>query len=260
MQGIRDQMTDLDRAQDAANGGGDAERLAFFRVLADAPLLVLLEREVDGDILEPRIFDLEAGQVVLAFDDEGRLAAMGEGPLPYAELPGRVLARLLSAEGLGLGLNLGAGTASEMLLPKEAMVWLTDLLDQEAEVHVATFGSVQAPSDEFVSGVERILQTAPPTWAGLAQRVALYGRGETALLVIVGAVSDSETALATAMSEALRFANFEGLVIDIAFSQDGPLPERAVYVPWPTAATDSAPVREGPSAPGMDSARPPILR
>ena len=61
---------------------------------------------VEGNDIVPRIFPVEGERFVLAFDREARLAAFAEGPAPYAALPGRVVAGLLAAEGLGLGLNL----------------------------------------------------------------------------------------------------------------------------------------------------------
>lgn len=254
-----DTDTDLDRAQAAANmAGGDAARLAFFRLLADTPLLVLLEREAEGEVLEPRIFSLEEGQVVLAFDREERLAAMGEGPLPYAELPGRILARLLASEGLGLGLNLGSGAASEMLLPLTAMRWLQEMLVPQADVTMDVFGPLTPPEPALAAIVTRILDRAPPTWAGLARSVQVYGRGDDALVVIEGAEPEAETALATAFSEALRFADLGGLVVDLTFAQGRNLPPGGVRVAWPVAPEVAAP--QPPTAPGMTRDKPPILR
>lgn len=253
--------TDLDRAQAAANeadADGDAARLAFFRLLADTPLLVLLEREAEGDVLEPRIFTLEEGQVVLAFDSEERLAAMGEGPLPYAELPGRVLARLLAGEGLGLGLNLGSGAASEMLLPLTAMRWLEEMLVPQADVTLDVFGPLTLPEPGLVAIVTRILDRAPPTWAGLARSAQVYGRGDGGLVVIEGAEPEAETALTTAFSEALRFADLGGLVVDFTFSEGRSLPQGGERVAWPVAPEVAAPTP--PAAPGMTKDKPPILR
>ena len=256
-----DHSTDLDRAQAAVNlaeGDGDAARLAFFCLLADTPLLVLLEREAEGEVLEPRIFTLEEGQVVLAFDQEERLAAMGEGPLPYAELPGRVLARLLASEGLGLGLNLGSGAASEMLLPLTAMRWLEEMLVPQSDVTLDVFGPLSPPKPELVTILTRILDRAPPTWAGLARSVRVFGRGDGGLVVIEGAEPEAETALATAFSEALRFADLGGLVVDLTFAEQRNLPPGGVQVAWPVAAMIAAP--QPPSAPGMTKDKPPILR
>lgn len=254
-------VTELDRAQavvDGAGSDGDAARLAFFRLLADTPLLVLLEREAEGEVLEPRIFALPEGQVVLAFDREERLAAMGEGPLPYAELPGRVLARLLASEGLGLGLNLGSGAASEMLLPLTAMRWLEEMLVPRADVTFDVFGSLTQPPPDVLAVVAGIVNRAPPTWAGLAQSVQIYGRENGGLVVIEGAEAEAETALATAFSEALRFGDPGGLVAEFTFAEGRSLPPGGVRLDWPVAPVVAAP--PSPAAPGMTRDKPPILR
>ena len=66
--------------------------------LHDCPeLFLLIEEAEDGAEVRPRVFALEEGRFVLAFDREDRLAAFAEGPAPYAALPGRVLAQRLAA-------------------------------------------------------------------------------------------------------------------------------------------------------------------
>ena len=75
-------VTLLDAAHAAlsADPENDALRLRFFERLADGELFLLLDREADGrdgaETLEPRIFPLEMGPVVLVFDREERLAVM----------------------------------------------------------------------------------------------------------------------------------------------------------------------------------------
>src|SRR5690606_39689738 len=100
--------TDLDRLHAAMNAApeNDAARLAFYDRLADAELFLLLAEEPLGDTIELALVDQEEGRAALAFDTEARLAAFAEGPATYAALPGRVVARLLLPEWLGLGLNL----------------------------------------------------------------------------------------------------------------------------------------------------------
>jgi hypothetical protein len=57
------------------------------------------ESEAEGDTLAPRVFALEDGPVVLAFDSEDRLAEFTGAPAPYAVLPGRVIAAQLAGQG-----------------------------------------------------------------------------------------------------------------------------------------------------------------
>ena len=83
------------------------------------------------DSINPKVFDLEDGPVVLAYDSDDRLAVMGTGPLPYAALPGRIIAQHLAGQGVALGLNFGSGAPSEVMLPPEAMRWLAEMLDSQ---------------------------------------------------------------------------------------------------------------------------------
>ena len=90
-------MTPLDLAYEAmaaAPDGDDAPRLRFYERLADGEMILLLEKEAEGETLAPRVFDLEDGPVVLVFDTEERLGAFTGMPAPYAALPGRVIAGL----------------------------------------------------------------------------------------------------------------------------------------------------------------------
>jgi hypothetical protein len=120
--------TPLDRAAAAmaATPGEDAARLAFYDRLAAAELFLLLAAEPEGDSVTPELFEVEGTRYALAFDTEDRLSGFTGRPAPYAALSGRTLADLAAAEGLGLGLNLGA--ASETLLPPEALAWLAETL------------------------------------------------------------------------------------------------------------------------------------
>ena len=124
-------MSLLDDLHAAMVAGGEAKGMEFYRALADAELFLLLAAEAAGEVLTPRVFDLAEGKVVLAFDSEERLAGFAEGPWPYAALPGRVIAGQMAGQGLALGLNLGSGAASEVILPREAVDWLMAMLDQK---------------------------------------------------------------------------------------------------------------------------------
>ena len=164
-------MTELDQRYAALLTGGDAEGMAFYRALADAELFILLEAEAEGDVMTPRVFDLEGGPVLLAFDSEERLAGFSDQVLPYAALPGRGVAGQMVGQGpeaenrLALGLNLGSGAASEVILPPEALDWLMAMLDQApAEVLEARVAAFQAPS---VPGA--VLATLAGSLAGVAR-------------------------------------------------------------------------------------------
>ena len=138
-------LLDAAHAAVAADPENETLRLRFFERLADGEMVILLEREAGGETLEPRVFDLEDGPVVLVFDREERLASFSGGIAPYAALPGRVIAGLLRGQGIGMGVNLGVAPSS-MLLPPEAMDWLAETLDGGPEELEALPEEFLAPS------------------------------------------------------------------------------------------------------------------
>ncbi len=257
----------LDAAHAAlmANPDDDALRLRFYERLADGEMFLLLEREATGETLEPRIFPLDTGPVVLVFDREDRLAAFSAGVAPYAALPGRVIAGLLQGQGIGLGVNLGVAP-SEILLPAEAMDWLAVALDggpEEAEARPEEFLPPDAPA-ELVSALDAKLARA----GGLATAALLAAvrwqdgrRGH--LLALVDARPGAEPALARAAREALVFSGAETGPLDVIFLSAGdavlaPLTRVALRFDLPPPPQPK--VAAAPAAPGRDPAAPPRLR
>ncbi len=257
-------VTLLDAAHAAVSADPDNEalRLRFFERLADGELVLLLEREAEGTNLEPKIFDLEDGPVVLVFDREERLATFTGGIAPYAALPGRVIAGLLKGQGIGLGVNLGVAS-SAMLLPPEALDWLAETLadgPDEVEGLPEEFLVPRVP-EALVAGLDAKLARA----GGLARAAVLAGvvyrdgrRGH--MLAFLDAAAGAEPALARAMGEALVFSGVEAGELDVAFLRTGDPAAEAMGrvglrfdLPKPEA-------RDAPAAPGLDPSRPPKLR
>lgn len=263
---MTDDLTPLDtiRAALTADPDNDALRLRFYDCLADGEMLLLLEREPEGETMEPRIFDLESGPMVLVFDREDRLSAFTGGVSAYAALPGRVIAGLLAGQGIGLGINLGV-EASELLLPSEAMDWLAQTLDEapeEAEGRPETFHPPKGLPEALLAALDAKLARV----GGLANGALLAGvtyqggrRGH--LLAFVGAVPSAQAALARAASEALVFSGVEAGEMDVVFLA----PEDAVTAAMARVALrfdlpqPEEPERPTPTAPGMDPNRPPRL-
>jgi hypothetical protein len=262
---MSDLVTLLDAAHAAvsADPENEALRLRFFERLADGELVLLLEREATGESVEPKVFDLEDGPVVLVFDREERLASFTGGIAPYAALPGRVIAGLLKGQGIGMAVNLGVAPSS-MLLPPEAMDWLADVLDEgpeEVEAKPLEFLPPSVP-DAVIAALDGKLARA----GGLAVAALLAGVGYEGgrrghLLALLDAAEGAEGALARAMNEALVFSGIEAGELDVVFLRSGePLAEAMARValrfdlPAP-GAQDLTPV-----APGMDPSRPPKLR
>lgn len=261
---MSDVVTLLDAAHAAvsADPENEALRLRFFERLADGEMVLLLEREAQGESLEPRVFDLDDGPVVLIFDREERLASFTGGIAPYAALPGRVIAAMLKGQGIGLGVNLGVAPSS-MLLPAEAMDWLAETLDgdpDEAEAMPEDFLPPRVP-EALVTGLDAKLARA----GGLALAAVLAGvvyqggrRGH--ILAFLDAAPGAESALARAMREALVFSGVEAGELDVVFLASTDAAARAMgqvglrfNLPAPDAPAT-------PTAPGMDPARPPKLR
>lgn len=262
-------QTDLDTAHAAMDAApeDDAALLSFYACLADTELFVMLAGEPDGDAITPALFDLAEGRFVLAFDRDERLAAFAEGPVPYAALPGRVIARTLAEEGVGLGLNLGVAP-SAYLMPAEALAWLAETLDHapgRAEARPLAYGAPSGLPDRLLQALDGKLARL----AGLAARahlvaVSYEGGARGHLLAFEGARAGAEAALAKAVSEALVFSGIEAGAIDVTFLAAGDpalaaLTRAALSFDLPEPMRETAQVL-APQAPGMDPTRPPKLR
>lgn len=264
---MSDLVTLLDAAHAAVSADPENEtlRLRFYERLADGEMILLLEREAVGEAIEPRVFDIEGGPVVLVFDSEERLAAFTGGMAPYAALPGRVIASLLKGQGIGLGVNLGVAPSS-MLLPAEAMDWLAMALDGGPEAAEAVPERFRAPRvpEVLVAGLDAKLAKA----GGLAVAAVLAGveyrggrRGH--MLAFLDAVPGAEAALAGAVREALVFSGLEAGELDVAFLRSI---ESAAYaigrvgLRFDLPIPQESEVPEAPGSPGMDPTRPPRLR
>ena len=256
-------LLDAAHAAVSARPEDEAARLRFYERLADGEMFLLLDREAEGEVLDPKVFALEDGPVVLVFDREERLAEFSGGIAPYAALPGRVIAGMLKGQGIGLGVNLGVAP-SEMLLPPEAMDWLAEALEggpEEVEAAPVEFCAPGVP-EAVVSGLDAKLAKA----GGLAAAAVLAGvqyeggrRGH--MLAFLDAVPGSEAALARAVREALVFSGVEAGELDVSFLATGdPVAAKMARVglrfDLPVVKVETT----ASVAPGMDPTRPPKLR
>lgn len=260
-------VLDLAHAAMSAAPGDDAARLRFYERIADAELFVLIEDDAAGAEIAPQVFALEDGRFVMAFDREERLSAFTGAPAPYAALPGRVVVHLLAGQGVGLGLNLGVAP-SETLLPAEALAWLAGTLARGPETLEAAPERFHAPA-RLPEALLRALDTKLALAAGLAVQALLAGvsyaggrRGH--MLAFLGAKPEAEAALAHAVAEALTFSGVEAGEIDVAFLDPASAAARRmaavalrIDLPQPPAGAERM---QPPAAPGMDPAKPPILR
>ncbi|MFT4151422.1 MAG: SseB family protein [Paracoccaceae bacterium] len=258
----------LDHAQAAmaASPGDEAAQLRFYHALADAGLFLLLEAEPEGERIAPRVFDLEDGPVILAFDSEERLASLGQGPVPYAVLPGRIIAQHLAGQGVSLGVNLGTGAPSEILLPPEALRWLVDTLDRTPEAAEARPEAFHPPG-QLPPALMDALGFALGQATGLASGAVIAGvayddgrRGH--MLAILDAMPGAEEALARAAAEALTFSGLEAGQMDVTFLRSDSAPAQAMVragLRLDIAAAQPEP-SPAPKGPGTDPEKPPFLR
>lgn len=257
-------MTPLDIAYEIMAHDED-QRLRFYERLADGEMFLLLEEEAQGDTLKPQVFPLQDGPVVLIFDLEERLAEFTGGVSPYAALPGRVVAKMLAGQGIGLGINLGVAP-SEMILPPFAVDWLAEMLDtapEEAEGLPEAFHAPQGLPEVLVSGLDaKLARAGGLAGAALLAGVTYQGGRRGHMLAFVDAVSGAEGALAQAAAEALAFSGIDAGEMDVTFlAGDDPATAAMARVALRFDLPEPVKVQLADRpAPGSDPANPPKLR
>ncbi len=259
--------TPLDQAHAAmeAAPGDDVARLKFFERLADSELFLLLTKEPEGDALSPELFDLADGRYILVFDRDARLADFVGQPAPYAALSGRVIAAMLTSQGLGMGVNLEVAPSS-ILIPAEAVRWLHDTLGnapEEVDAQVEMFEVPAGLPQALLTALDTKLATARGLAASAYLVAVTYsagGRGH--LLGFVDAVPEAQSALARAVSEALTFSGIEAGALDVGFfdasdSATARMAQVGLRFDLPELTIEDRAARPGP---GQDPDKPPILR
>lgn len=251
--------TPLDAAFLASAADPDpALRLRFHERVLDAELAVPLAAEA-GEMLAPRVFDLEDGRFVLAFDRDERLADFLGAPTDFAALTGRRLATLLTGEGVGIALNLGAPSAT--LLPAAAVDWLAAMVRPALAPREARLAGLATPDVSGALCAALAAKLAAMTDAVTeAYLVAAKepGAGAATVLVLAGVPGVARAGVAAAVAEAVRFTA-GAAELDLAFLDAGSDAAVAVariglHLVLPVEGGGAAP------APGMDPDRPPRLR
>ena len=256
----------LDKAWRASEDAPDdgAVRLRYYARLIESELVLLLEKEAEGDNITPKVFDLEDGPIVLAFDLDARLTEFTGLPAPYAALSGRALVDMLAGREIGLGLNLGVAPSSR-LLPPEIITWLAQMIAERPEELTSAVASLHPPkglSEDLLVALDQRLARME----GLARMAYLTGveyatgaRGH--MLAFIDPAPGAETSLARAVQGALGFSGVEAGMLDVTFlaADDARAAECARVglrfdLPQPHRRAKS------PAAPGSDPDRPPRLR
>ena len=258
--------TELDTAHAEMQAAleNDEARLRFYERLADSELFLLLVSEPEGDDdISPEVIETEGTQYVLVFDREERLSAFAERIASYAAVSGRGLADMLSGQGIGMALNLGA--PSSILIPPQALEWLVGTLANtplSTQARPVEFHAPKNLPEVLIKGLDRKLATA----VGLARSAFLVGvvydnDAKGHLLAFSGAKEGSENALANAVSEALTFSGVEAGILDVTFVlEDDPIVETLGRVGLRFDLPQPEETLPPGSNPGMDPEKPPKLR
>ncbi|MCZ4262255.1 SseB family protein [Limimaricola sp. G21655-S1] len=253
---------DVASAMMDASPEDDAARLRYYGRLADAELYLLLAEEAGDENVTPVTID-EAGQsYAVAFDREERLSDYAGAAAFHAAVPGRALAQILGAQGLGLALNPRVA-ASARLLPPEALVWLAETLTHAPQQAADRPVAVNPPKDfseKLLAALDEKLASA----RGLAQEAWLvrveYADGrEAPLLAFIDPAPVAERGLAVAVGEALTFSGLEEGALDVAFLKGGSETARRIARVGLRLKLPQPHVAPGPKAPGMDPEKPPRL-
>ena len=233
----------------------EARSRALYATFAGTELCLLLAAEAEGDSISPKVFPLETGPVVLAFDSEERLTGCA-GAAPYAALSGRALADLLVPQGLGLALNLG--TQGEYVLAPDVLGWIAEQ-KVAAEPNAAQPVALGAPRgfpEALLAEVDARLAAAQGLAAQAVLAEAVYRDSATRPFIgFIGAEPGAEPALSTLVGEVLAMAGMDPAGCDIGFLPDtGPATDRlrdaGLVIDLPVPPTPRAP----------DPSKPPRLR
>ncbi|GAA6179672.1 MULTISPECIES: SseB family protein [unclassified Shimia] len=260
-------LTPLDQAHASMEAAtqDDAARLRFYERLADAELFLLLEKEPENDKIAPEVFETSDARFVLVFDTEERLSEFVGRAAPYVALSGRAIANMLAGQGIGLAVNPEVAP-SAILIPNEALGWLSETLTHAPEEVEAKIESFLAPAglpEQLIAALDTKLSTT----AGLAKMAYLVGTTyesgmRSHMLGFVEAMPGAEEALAQAVSEVLTFSGIEAGALDVGFfAATDPVAAQLARaglrfdLPEPPQAQEHA-----PAAPGRNPDQPPKLR
>ncbi|WP_323037181.1 SseB family protein [Pararhodobacter sp.] len=180
--GLDDAMRRMAAAPDETTA-----RLTFHAELSRAELFVLLDAEISGDRMRPRVFDLSDGRAVLAFGSEMQLADFAGDAAAYAALPGRVLVSMLAAGAEPLSLLIGPDVDHAALLDPAALRWLDQTLSapppDEAQATPERFTAPDLPGSVLsllIPALERRLSGLPGLEIGYSGGCSMAGWGARA--------------------------------------------------------------------------------
>lgn len=272
--------TTLDAAMRAMAARPDdtTARLAFHAELSRTEIFVLLEAEVEGSSMAPRVFDLSDGQAVLGFGSEMKLADFAGEAAAYAALPGRVLVTMLATSQQPLALLIDPDAEHAAYLMPEALRWLDQTLNaatpderQATPERFSAPGIPPAVLDMLIPALERRLSGLPGLEAVILAAAQWQGEVSGHVLAISGLPETAQPPVARAVVEALSLSGVEAGSLDVIFPPSTAMQAIAAVglalSPAPYRPSDDqiiTPDSQGEHAaganPGLDPARPPRLR
>jgi len=262
-------MTETPRDAALRGSGGDASAGRAVDVLLSSILLVWLEGPAEEGPPKPRMLPLEAGPTAIAFDSEARLAEFAGGPADYAEMPGRLLVRLLAEGGANLAVNPGV-SEWEVFHATDALEWMVQASGVEAASAAASgaVGSPRSAGEALVQALDAKLAALGPALVEVWLAERRTGEVASPLLVVRerGAWGEGEAgdrhraALAAALGETARLAAPDALDMEVAFAAEGEALLVAARRLGLGFALPEPKDRTGPGAPGTDPDAPPKLR
>lgn len=267
--GLDDAMRRMAAAPDETTA-----RLTFHAELSRAELFVLLDAEISGDRMRPRVFDLSDGRAVLAFGSEMQLADFAGDAAAYAALPGRVLVSMLAAGAEPLSLLIGPDVDHAALLDPAALRWLDQTLSapppDEAQATPERFTAPDLPGSVLsllIPALERRLSGLPGLELVILAGAQWQGGARGHVLALTGLPENAQAPIARAVVEALSLSGLEAGALDVVFPPAASMPAIAAVglalTPAPFVMPEEqiiSPNDQPGANPGLDPTRPPKLR
>ena len=215
-------LTKLDGLKELADGSGHDEksRFFFYEALIDTELYLLLEKELEGGVVCPKLIETSDDKYAIVFDTISRLVEFTGYSSPYIALTGRMAIPMLKEQKLGLGLNLNLAVPSEILLSSSDINWLQNIVEQLPEKLNEKITKFSEPSipvsvrDLLHKKLKYLSEFVAEVWS----TEAVYESGyKSQIITFVDVNAQMHGAIAKAVNEALTFISHESSSIDVIF-------------------------------------------
>jgi hypothetical protein len=117
-------MTPLDQALEGAKTS-QCKRNAFYGLLVNTTLYIPTYETPAEEGFNPILADIDGITYLMVFDSEDKLSSWAQTPMPFATLPGHVVAEITQGN---IHWALNPGDAHTKILVPEEIQWLKDLV------------------------------------------------------------------------------------------------------------------------------------